>query len=124
MSLTNLKTLTYNILKILEDASVRDMEVPELAPCLEYYVSKKTLPDILNICPFPKCAKTIETGGMSTRRDSESSQSSGTSAISNLFDDSFTLNLPTIGQDMDELSTDVPRIVEVREREALQRESI
>src|ERR1051325_9833635 len=64
-------------------------------------IEKKILPDILSMCPFPKCAKAIETGGMSTRQDSESFQSSGTSAISNLFDDSFTMNSPTIGQNMD-----------------------
>src|SRR3954454_4903297 len=35
MSLNNLKNLAYNILKNLEDESVRDMEVPELGSCLE-----------------------------------------------------------------------------------------
>ncbi|RIA92977.1 hypothetical protein C1645_819912 [Glomus cerebriforme] len=96
MSLSNLKKLAYNILKNLEDASVRDIEVPELGPCLECENEILALP----LMPFTTLSS-VETGGMSTRRDSESSQSSGTSAISNMFDDSLTLNLPTIGQDMD-----------------------
>lgn len=44
MSLSSLKNLAYNILKNLEDVSVRDMEVPELEPYSECGNEILTLP--------------------------------------------------------------------------------
>jgi hypothetical protein len=115
--LTNLRILGYKILKSLEDKDVRDIDVPELGPCSEcneeifsfpitgfttltcghtYHrlCIEKKLP---NSCPFPGCGKNVDT--IEARRGSQSSQSSGVSAISTLMGEKFTITSPTIHED-------------------------
>ncbi|PKC05190.1 hypothetical protein RhiirA5_421203 [Rhizophagus irregularis] len=52
-------------------------------------------------CPFPDCGKTVDivVNPNSTRRGSQSSQSSGTSALSNLMGEKFNLISSTIPED-------------------------
>ncbi|POG76782.1 hypothetical protein GLOIN_2v1474272 [Rhizophagus irregularis DAOM 181602=DAOM 197198] len=51
------------------------------------------------MCPFPKCGKKAEIIYPFTRRNSQSSQSSRTSAISNLMGEKFVLNSLVILED-------------------------
>ncbi|GES97142.1 hypothetical protein GLOIN_2v1474272 [Rhizophagus clarus] len=68
-----IRNLAYNILKYLEDEIVKDKEISDLGPCSEFSTS--------------------------ARRGSQSSQSSGTSAISTLMGEKFVLVSPTIPED-------------------------
>ncbi|RIA80043.1 hypothetical protein C1645_745516 [Glomus cerebriforme] len=106
MAPNNLKILAYNILKSLGDDLVKDMKILELGLCSEcnneilslnlrpfttlscghtYHklcIENKILHNAASVCSFPGCGKTIETE-VDTRRDYDSSQSSGTSTITN-----------------------------------------
>ncbi|RIA86439.1 hypothetical protein C1645_740863 [Glomus cerebriforme] len=124
-SLANHRNLAYNILKYLEDDIVGDKEILELEPCSECTNNILALPlkaltilscghifhrsciekQLLFIkpgaCPFPDCGKIVEivVNPNSTRRDSQSSQSSGTSALTNLMGEKFNLIPTTIPED-------------------------
>jgi hypothetical protein len=124
-SLTIYRNLSYSILKYLEDEIVGDKEIPELGPCTECTNNILSLPikaiTILScghifhrsciekqllyikpsICPYPDCGKNVDVivDPNSNRRGSQASQSSGTSAISNLIGEKFVLNSPVILED-------------------------
>ncbi|PKB94523.1 hypothetical protein RhiirA5_438574 [Rhizophagus irregularis] len=121
-TLTNYKNLAYNILKNLNDELVKDKEISELRPFSECTMKVLTLllkaitillcehifhqicveKQFLNkpgMCPFPKCGKKAEIIYPFTRRNSQSSQSSRTSAISNLMGEKFVLNSLVILED-------------------------
>ncbi|PKY44184.1 hypothetical protein RhiirA4_541656 [Rhizophagus irregularis] len=116
-SLANHRNLAYNILKYLEIDIVGDKEILELEPCSECTnnilalslkaltilscghifhrscIEKQLLFIKPSACPFPDCGKTVEivVNPNSTRRDSQSSQSSGISALTNLMGEKFNL---------------------------------
>ncbi|EXX58291.1 hypothetical protein RirG_199380 [Rhizophagus irregularis DAOM 197198w] len=120
-SLSNIRNRGYNIPKNLDDGLVRDKEIPELEPCSECTNNILTFPpkSIYNIimchifhrsciekqllhtkpgaCPFPNCGKNVDVimDPNSTRRGSQSSQSSGISTISNLVNEKAFLTSPT-----------------------------
>ncbi|EXX75009.1 uncharacterized protein OCT59_014040 [Rhizophagus irregularis] len=103
-TLTNYKNLAYNILKNLNDELVKDKEILELRPFSECTMKVLTLllkaiTILLCMCPFPKCGKKAEIIYPFTRRNSQSSQSSRTSAISNLMGEKFVLNSLVILED-------------------------
>src|SRR2546430_2537877 len=121
---SNIRNLGYNILKNLDDELVRDKEISELGPCSEctndilvfplkaftvlscghlfhrLCIEKKLLVSRPDVCPFPDCGKKVDIiYPVSSRRDSQSSQSSGTSALSVLLSEKFVLNSPVIPED-------------------------
>ncbi|CAB4492069.1 uncharacterized protein OCT59_002356 [Rhizophagus irregularis] len=123
MAPNNLKILAYNILKSLGDDLVKDMKIPELGPCSEcnneilslnlrpfttlscghtYHrlcIENKILHNAASVCSFPGCGKTIETEAVDTRRDYDSSQSSGTSTITSMLGSGLSLNPLPVKQD-------------------------
>ncbi|CAI2201595.1 7422_t:CDS:1, partial [Funneliformis geosporum] len=117
-SLTIYRNLAYNILKYLEDEIVKDKEIPELEPCSEctnniqglplkaitilscghlfhrLCIEKKLMITRPDVCPLPDCGMKVDIiypVSTSARRGSQSSQSSGTSALSNLMGEKFNL---------------------------------
>ncbi|RGB23652.1 hypothetical protein C1646_774200 [Rhizophagus diaphanus] len=99
MAPNNLKILAYNILKSLGDDLVKDMKIPELGPCSELCIENKILNNAASVCSFPGCGKTIETEAVDTRRDYDSSQSSGTSTITSMLGSGLSLNPLPVKQD-------------------------
>src|SRR5215216_838697 len=120
-SLTIYRNLAYNILKYLKDEIVKDKEIPELEPCSEctnniqglplkaiiilscghlFYrlcIEKKLMITRPDVCPLPDCGMKVDIiypVSTSARRGSQSSQSSGTSALSNLMSEKFNLFSP------------------------------
>ncbi|CAB4390951.1 unnamed protein product [Rhizophagus irregularis] len=87
-TLTNYKNLAYNILKNLNDELVKDKEISELRLCSECTMKVLALP--------LKSQSDYNT----LIRNSQSSQSSRTSAISNLMSEKFVLNSPVILEDL------------------------
>ncbi|RGB24823.1 hypothetical protein C1646_676082 [Rhizophagus diaphanus] len=111
--------------KYFNDGLVRYKEIPELEPCSECTNNILTLPlkafttlscghifhrsciekQLLHTkpgaCPFPNCGKNVNVivDSNSTRRGSQSSQSSGISIISNLMSEKILLTSPTIPED-------------------------
>ncbi|GBC10812.1 hypothetical protein RclHR1_09920010 [Rhizophagus clarus] len=119
VSLTNHRNLAYNILKYLENEMVKDKEILDLGPCFEctndililslkaftvlscrhlFYrlcIEKKLMVTRPDVCPFPDCRKKIDIIYLvSTRRGSQSSQSSGTLDLSNWMGEKFNLISP------------------------------
>jgi hypothetical protein len=112
-------------LKYLEDEIVGDKEILEIGPCSECTnnilslpikaltilscghifhrscIEKQLLYTKPSICPYPDCGKNVDVivDPNSTRRGSQTSQFSGTSAISNLIGEKFVLNSPVIPED-------------------------
>ncbi|RGB23531.1 hypothetical protein C1646_677047 [Rhizophagus diaphanus] len=123
MAPNNLKILAYNILKSLGDDLVKDMKVPELKPCSEcndeilslnlklfttlscehtyhrHCIENKILHSMSSVYSFPRCGKTIETEAVDTRRDYDSSQSSGTLTITSMLGSGLSLNPLPVKQD-------------------------
>ncbi|CAG8844791.1 44613_t:CDS:1 [Gigaspora margarita] len=117
MSLANLQNFALNILKEMKHDAVQNTEVTELPPCkicnkkilivnfesftillcghVHYRkcIEKNFLLTKENKCPIPDCNKTVDPV-ISERRFSESSQSSGTSAIADMLGDNLGLNSP------------------------------
>ncbi|GES94877.1 hypothetical protein GLOIN_2v1788173 [Rhizophagus clarus] len=97
-SLSIIRNLGYKFLRNLDDELVRDKEIPELGPCSECTNDILALPLKGVHCPF--IVDIIYPISTSTRRGSQSSsQSSGTSALSNLVGEKFFLTSPTIPED-------------------------
>ncbi|GBB83719.1 hypothetical protein RclHR1_01040024 [Rhizophagus clarus] len=120
-SLTNHRNLAYNILKYLKDEMVRDKEILDLGPYSEctndiltlplkaftifscghlFYrlcIKKKFMITRPDMYPFPNCGMKVDIiypVSTSTRRGSQSSQSSGTSTLSNWMGEKFNLISP------------------------------
>ena len=109
MAFNNLKKLSYNILKTFGDDLVKDMGIGifhvllrrsqhyhavivSFMLCLENEEASTSMP---NTCPFPDCGKNVDIiEQASARRDSQSSQSSMTSAISTLMGEKLILTSP------------------------------
>src|SRR6266480_4694221 len=65
-----------------------------------FCIEKKLLVSRPDECPFPDCGKKVDIiYPVSSRRDSQLSQSSGTSALSVLLSEKFVLNSPIIQED-------------------------
>jgi len=108
--------------KYLEDDTVKNKEIQELGQCTECTnnilsspikaltilscghifhrpcIEKQLLHTKPSTCPFPDCGKNVDiiVDPNSIRRGSQSSQSSGTSALTNLIGKKVVLNSPTI----------------------------
>ncbi|RGB23681.1 hypothetical protein C1646_821996 [Rhizophagus diaphanus] len=122
-SLVNLRNLGYNILKSLEDKTVRDIDFPELGSCSEcgndilmsplkafsyltcghifhrLCIEKKLFLGTPSACPAPDCGKSVDildkAGIISNPDPRVTSQSSGISPLSNSMG-TFTLSSPPI----------------------------
>ncbi|PKK56841.1 hypothetical protein RhiirC2_721609, partial [Rhizophagus irregularis] len=134
-SLINHRNLAYNILKYLEDDTVKNKEIQELGQCTECTnnilsspikaltiltcghifhrpcIEKQLLHTKPSTCPFPDCGKNVDiiVDPNSIRRGSQSSQSSGTSALTNLIGKKVVLNSPVIpekGRPSDPMNVD------------------
>ncbi|PKC01197.1 hypothetical protein RhiirA5_457077 [Rhizophagus irregularis] len=121
-SLINYRNIAYNILKYLEDDIVKNKEIQELGQCTECTnnilsspikvltiltcghifhrpcIEKQLLHTKPSTCPFPDCGKNVDiiVDPNSIRRGSQSSQSSGTLALTNLIGKKVVLNSPVI----------------------------
>ncbi|RIB00692.1 hypothetical protein C2G38_2044310 [Gigaspora rosea] len=117
MSLVNLQNFALNILKETKHDVIQNIEVTELPPCkicnkklltvsFESFtilpcghvyhrkcIEKNFLLTKENKCPISNCNKTVDPV-ISERRFSESSQSSGTSAIADMLGDNLGLYSP------------------------------
>jgi hypothetical protein len=118
MSLSSLKALAYNILKETGESINQDVVIPQPPQCSEcnkkilsityesfttlscghifhrLCIEKKILLTIPNKCPFPKCGKSVELIDEAQRRDSVSSQLSGTSTLVGEFARNVEINSP------------------------------
>ncbi|KAF0481467.1 hypothetical protein F8M41_023603 [Gigaspora margarita] len=117
MSFVNLQNFALNILKEIKHDAIQNIEVTELPPCKicnkkiltvnfesftilpcghAYHrkcIEKNFLLTEENKCPIPDCDKIVDPV-ISERRFSESSQSSGTSAIADMLGNNLGLNSP------------------------------
>src|SRR5437764_11960241 len=125
MSLSNLRSFAYNILKKLGDVVVKDTQFVEIGSCgecgneilgLDYEpftilacghiyhrrcIEKNFLLTQSNICPTSDCNKSVEPV-VTERRFSQSSQSS-TSSIVRRMSNQLQLNSPVIGEEDEEM---------------------
>ncbi|RIB06596.1 hypothetical protein C2G38_2046668 [Gigaspora rosea] len=128
MAFSNLKSLAYNILKITGESIVQNIEIPEIPKCsictkdilsIAYKafttlecghvfhrvcIEKKIMHTTPSICPSPNCGKSVDVVDEGSRRDSTSSQISGTSTLVDEFNTNLGFNSPRTssqGQAMD-----------------------
>ncbi|CAG8571674.1 3984_t:CDS:10, partial [Ambispora leptoticha] len=119
-------SLAYNILKITGDTIIQKIEIPEIPKCsictkdilaVSYKaftilecghvfhrvcIEKKIMHTVPSICPFSGCGKSVDVVDEGSRRDSVSSQTSGTSTLVGEFTRNIGIGSPRISsQDRD-----------------------
>jgi flagellar hook-basal body complex protein FliE len=123
-SLVNLRNLGYNILKSLDDKTVRDIDFPELGPCSEcgndilmsplkaftylkcghffhrLCIEKKLFLGTPSACPYPECGKNVDileqTDIVSNMQIFPLTDPRRSSGISPLMGETFVLSSPPI----------------------------